>query len=50
MNNEQRRFVRKLVHQGIQASLNRLIRWMPMLAVLVLLGLLIRAVVHFELY
>ena len=50
MNNEQRNFVRQLVHQAIRSSMSSLIWRLPTLVVLVLLALLIGAVFYFGLY
>jgi len=50
MNNEQRNFVRQLVHHAIRSSMSSVIWRLPMPVVLVLLALLIGAVVYFGLY
>jgi hypothetical protein len=50
MDDQQRQFLRNLVHQAIQAALNATIWRLPTPVLLVLLGSLIAAVIYFRLY
>jgi hypothetical protein len=50
MDDQQRQFLRNLIHQAIQSALNATIWRLPTPVLLVLLGSLIAVVIYFGLY